>query len=92
MEVDITCETDKLVDFGGVEGTVSCTFEVIITAVENDEAYNFEKAVQGAVAAAVVVTAFAIACYSGGAAIPALAGAAQQAVRVLGTLMGAVLS
>lgn len=89
MEVDITCETDQLIDFGGVEGTVSCTFEVIITSIENPDAYNFEKAVQGAAVAAVVVAAFAVACYSGGAAIPWLAGAVAQVSVVFGELLGA---
>lgn len=47
MEVDITCETDQVIDFGGVEGTVSCTFEVIITSIENPDAYNFKKSCAG---------------------------------------------
>lgn len=42
LRINIICETDKLMDFAGVVGNVSCEFESIITIYPSNPSIDFE--------------------------------------------------
>lgn len=70
-QLSIICETDDLLDFADVAGTVSCELEITITITGGDTSINFGKITQIAFAGVYAVIFISLCAFSmgGGASI-----------------------
>lgn len=75
LKINIVCETDNLMDFDGVVGSVSCEFESVITIFPSDPNIHFEfkeEYLIESIKTALVATLILYGCMAGAAALPGM--------------------